>query len=94
MSRIYGWTPATVLGLPMRLFWEYSGQVPRLLADEQRHDFQVFASVQGGGERVQEFQLALDKIAPDPVTMTARAQVEASSQRDPDAASQLRSLAG
>lgn len=83
-----------VLALPMRLFWEYSGQVQRLQADEQRLQLQVGASIQTGGERVLEFQNALDQMAPEPVQMTAHALITARSVPDPNAGDQLRLLQG
>jgi hypothetical protein len=79
--------------MPMRLFWEFSGQVTRLQAEHQRLQLQVVASSQAP-EAAREFEAALDKLAPDPVTLTVEARIAATSQPDPDAANTLRSLQG
>lgn len=90
---MYGWTPDVVLGLPMRLFWEFSGQVQRLQADDQRLQFQVGVSLQSG-ESAKQFELSLDKLAPEPVTLTGRALAQANAQPEPGAIDTLRALQG
>jgi hypothetical protein len=77
----------------MRLFWEFSGHVPRLQADEQKQRLEIAVSTQAP-DAVRDFDARLQKLAPDPITVTAAARVEATAQPDPDAFSTLRALQG
>ena len=77
----------------MRLFWEFSGQVERIWADEQRNQLQVAVSAQGG-DACQRMSETLDTIAPCPVTYTGHALAQVSAVPDEGAANTLRALQG
>ena len=77
-----------VMDLPMRVFWELSGQVDRIRADEARINLQVGTALQSP-DGAQSMSKWFDKVAPGPFKLS----LESKAEPDPDAFDQLRSLA-
>lgn len=80
-----------VMGLPMRVFWQLSGQVERLVADEHKKILELLTSAQSP-EASKQMHEALHKLSPDPVKYSARAIV-AAAKLDKEGLDSLRSLA-
>jgi hypothetical protein len=91
--RVYGHSYRDTMQLPMRAFWAISGTVPRLLAGERRDHLEVATISTHNQDGAQELYTRLDKAAPEPVTLTVHARIEASSMKDEDGLDSLRSLA-
>ncbi len=82
-----------VMSLPMRVFWQLSGNVPRLLADERRSMLHVNVLAANNPEGASELYEQLGKQAPDPIVYTGAAIVQASAVRDTEGFNELRNLA-
>ena len=82
-----------VMSLPMRVFWQLSGNVPRLLADERRSVLHMSVLAANNPEAASELFEQLGKQAPDPIIYTSAAIVQASAVRDTEGFNELRNLA-
>jgi len=82
-----------VMGLPLRVFWQLSGYVDRLRADEARLGFEMSLST-GNAEQAAQMREHLDYLAPAPIKTSIEHMIETSSVRDTAGFEELRSLAG
>jgi len=82
-----------VMRLPMQVFWQLSGFVPRLMADEQKQQLEIWTASQSN-EGAEEAFKALNQLAPEPVKLSVRGQIEASAVMDKGGLDQLRNLQG
>lgn len=81
-----------VMALPMRVFWEFSGNVDRIRCDEALMTLEIGTSLQSpdGATSMREH---ISKQAPSPFKLTSQGKVELTAAADPGAADMLRSLA-
>lgn len=77
--------------LPIMVFWQISGLVPRLIADEHKGLLEVIGAAQSA-EGSKQLHEALHSLSPDPVKLSVASIIEASSQRDQAGFDELRSL--
>lgn len=77
--------------LPMRVFWHLSGSVPRLLAGEDKSALELHTTAASPEAAEAMFQ-SLHSQSPDPVTITMKARIEASSVRDEAGLNDLRNM--
>lgn len=91
--RTYGMGYEEVMSLPMPVFWELSGQVERIRADEARMLLQVGIALQTpeNGQSMNEW---LDKVAPGPFKLSGLGRMMSSAKPDEEGMSALRALAG
>jgi hypothetical protein len=87
--RTYRMTYRDTMALPMKVFWHLSGSVDRLLADEHK-DFLELTTLAQNPEAANERLEHLQKAAPSPIKLTARAVIEATSARDEAGFQELR----
>lgn len=90
--RVYGHSYRDTMNLPMRVFWNISGTVPRLIAGEKKDSLELLVTATLDLERAQEAFLNLDEQSPNPVTLTSKALIAASSVRDDAGFDELRSM--
>lgn len=91
--RTYNMGYEATMSLPMRVFWELSGQVDRIRADEARMQFQVGVALQRP-ESAEAMNQWFDKVAPGPFKLTGHAKMMQSSEADQAGLNDLRALAG
>lgn len=92
--RVYGHAYQDTMNLPMRVFWQLSGSVPRLLAGESRDYLELMTTATHNPAGAAEKHRALSEYAPEPVKLSAQAMVAARSVRDEDGFNELRSMSG
>lgn len=90
--RVYGHSYRDTMNLPIKVFWNISGSVPRLLAGERKETLELMTASTHNVEMASELYRGLDQIAPDPVMMTAAARIDASSVRDEAGFNELRAM--
>jgi hypothetical protein len=82
-----------VMALPMKVFWQLSGNTSRLLAEERKVSLQLAVLAANNPEAAAELYERLDKQSPDPMVYTGAAMIKASAVRDNEGFNELRSLA-
>jgi len=92
--RVYGHAYGDTMKLPMRVFWHLSGSVPRLLASEHRTTLEMATLATHNPDAAGEMFKTLGTYAPDPVTLSAKGMVAATSVRDEEGFSELKRMAG
>ena len=90
--RVYGLSYRDTMSLPIEVFWNLSGTVPRLLAGERKETLELLTASAHNPEAATELYLSLEQAAPDPVKMTVEAKVEATSVRDEVGFNELRGM--
>jgi hypothetical protein len=90
--RVYGTPYREVMALPMKVFWQLSGTVDRLLASEQKALLELLTTSQTSAEAAQQLHEALHKASPEPIKLTTHALIAASSVRDEDGFDELRRM--
>lgn len=90
--RVYGHSYRDTMSLPMRVFWNISGSVPRLIAGEKKDKLELLVTATLDPGRTQEAFLNLDEMSPNPVTLTSAALIAANSVRDDVGFDELRSM--
>lgn len=90
--RVYALAYRDTMGLPMQVFWHLSGTVPRLLAGEQKTTLELGTVAAHNPTAAAEMLQALQALSPEPVLLTARAFVNATSVRDEAGFDELRSM--
>lgn len=78
----------------MKVFWQLSGNVPRLMTAERKESLQIAAVAAHNPEAAAELYERLDKQTPEPVTLSGAGVVNANSIRDEGGFEELRSMAG
>jgi hypothetical protein len=78
--------------LPIRVFWQISGMVPRLLASEKKETLEVVTTATHNPEAASELFRKLSLMAPEPVTVSGAGRVEANSARDEAGFDELRAM--
>jgi hypothetical protein len=91
--RVYGLSYRDTMSLPIEVFWNLSGTVPRLLAGERREALELMTASAHNPEAATELYLSLDQAAPNPVKMSIEGRIEATSVRDEVGFNELRSMA-
>lgn len=92
--RVYGLPYREMMGLPMRVFWQLSGSVPRLLTEERKESLHLAVTATHNPEAAAELYGRLDKQTPDPVVLTGSGKASVSSVRDEEGLNDLRNMAG
>lgn len=92
--RVYGLPYREMMGLPMRVFWQLSGNVPRLLSEERKESLHLAVTAAHNPEAAAELYERLDKQTPEPVTLTGYGKASINSVRDEEGLNDLRSMAG
>lgn len=92
--RAYGLAYRDTMQLPVKVFWQLSGTVPQLLAGEQKDLLELLTTATHNPEQASELHHNLSVRAPDPVTLTVQARIEATSVRDEAGFDKLKRLAG
>lgn len=82
-----------VMALPMRVFWEISGQVDRIRFEKAILELEIGTALKSD-EGAKDMHERLRKVAPSPFKLSGAGRMEISAQADPDAIDTLRSLAG
>ena len=92
--RVYGHAYLDTMNLPMRVFWQLSGTVPRLLASEARDTLELMTTATHNPSGAEQKYKALTDMAPEPVKLSTRAVIAASSIRDEEGINELRMMSG
>jgi len=92
--RVYGLSYRDTMSLPVRAFWNISGTVPRLIAGERRDTLELLVAAGHSQEGSVALFSRLEKCCPEPIKLTGRAIVQATSIADEGAVDTLRALAG
>lgn len=90
--RCYGHSYRDTMKLPVKVFWHISGTVPRLLAGESHSTLELLTTATHNLEAAREMSVGLATRAPDPVTLTGAARLQASSIRDEAGFNELRNM--
>lgn len=91
--RVYAQSYRETMNLPMKVFWQLSGSVPRLIAGERKDYIETITAATHNLDQAHELFLRLDELSPDPVTYSGRAYVQAA-VRDEAGFAELKSMAG
>ena len=75
----------------MRVFWQLSGSVPRLLAGESKSTLELQTTA-AHPEAAETLFQTLHTMSPDPVMLTVKARIEASAVRDEAGVNELRNM--
>lgn len=82
-----------MMALPMKVFWQLSGNTSRLLAEERKASLHLAVLAANNPEGSAELYERLEKQSPDPIVYTSAAIVQASAVRDTEGFNELRNLA-
>lgn len=90
--RVYGHAYRDTMKLPIKVFWQLSGNAPRLWAGERRDMLELSTVATHNPEAASTLFAQLATEAPEPVVLTGRAIVAATSIRDEEGFNELRSM--
>ena len=90
--RTYGLAYRDTMNLPVPVFWNLSGTVPRLIAGERKDTLEIFTAAGQNPEVGAELYVNLQELSPEPVKLTMKAVIEATSVRDQAGFNELRGM--
>jgi hypothetical protein len=90
--RVYALAYRDTMGLPMRVFWQLSGTIPRLLDGENKTVLELGVVATHDPKTAAEMVTELHTRSPEPIKLTAHAIVAANSVRDDAGFNELRSM--
>ena len=90
--RVYALAYRDTMGLPMQVFWQLSGTVPRLLAGEAKGALEANVLATHDPKGAAEMIQGLDERSPEPVKLSIHARIAATSVRDEEGFGRLKSM--
>ena len=92
--RVYGLSYRDLMALPIKVFWNLSGTVERLIAWERKEALELMVAASHNPEQAGELYKALDSVSPQPVKLSVKAVVQATAVRDEEGFNALKQMQG
>ena len=82
-----------VMSLPVKVFWQLSGNIARLLAEERKVSLHTGVLATNDPDAASKLYERLDKQTPDPIVFTGAAIAQSTAVMDVEGFNELRNLA-